>query len=480
MASPEAGPFARTGGLGDVMAALPDALARLGHEVKVFLPAYGNIDRTRHNVSDTGLTVEIPHNGRTEVATLSRARLTGGAEYYFIGHDDYFDREAYYLDPDTGKDYPDNDLRFAFFSRAVIETARKLELTPDIIHVHDWQAALISVYLKTIYADDPLFAATRTVLTIHNLGYQGLFDGDRFKRLDLPPELFYAATGALEYYTQVNFLKGGIVTADKITTVSRKYAEEIISGNEFGCGLEGVLKDRSEDLVGILNGVDYTTWSPSRDRLIPFRYRPTNLSGKKATKVELMREAGLPLRDRVPLVAVISRLADQKGIDLIAKAADGLFALGLQMIILGTGEEKYHRLLTELQERYPDQLKLYLKFDDRLAHTIEAGADIFLMPSRYEPCGLNQMYSLKYGTVPVVRKTGGLADTVSDYDINTGEGTGFVFDEYRPEAMLIAVARAVKVFGRRTAWSGIMKAGMALDFSWQRAALAYLEAVYQA
>jgi starch synthase len=412
---------------------------------------------------------------KVSVCLQQASRNHDSVDCYFVDYPDYFVRSGFYRDPGAVADYRDNDLRFALFARTVIEAVKRLNWTPDIIHVHDWQAALVPVYMKTAYLDDGFFAGAKTVLTIHNLGYQGLFEGDGFRQLGLPESLFYAATGALEYYGKVNFLKGGIVLADKITTVSEQYAREIVSSTELGCGLEGVLRDRSADLHGILNGVDYTVWSPSRDKLIPYRYRLSSLSGKRANRVELMKKAGLPLRDRVPLVAVISRLADQKGVDLITDSAAELFKLDLQMIVLGTGDEKYHLLLQKLQVRFPDQLKVYLEFDDALAHMIEAGADIFLMPSRYEPCGLNQLYSLKYGTVPVVRETGGLADTVTDFDPRTGEGTGFDFSDYTPQAMIEAVARAVELFPKRQAWKRLMKAGMKQDFSWRRSAAKYAE-----
>ncbi|MBU0983150.1 MAG: glycogen/starch synthase, partial [candidate division Zixibacteria bacterium] len=309
----------------------------------------------------------------------------------------------------------------------------------------------------------------------HNLGYQGLFDGDRFPRLGLPESMMTGMTGAMEFYKRSNFLKAGIVLADKVTTVSEQYAREIQSGEEFGFGLEGVLTNRAGDLHGIVNGVDYAVWAPSRDKHLPYRYNLSNLSGKRMTKVELLGKAGLPVRDKVPLVGIITRMASQKGMDLIIDGADELLSMNLQMIALGTGDKEYQDALKVLEAKYPDQLKVYLAFDDALAHRIEAGSDIFLMPSRYEPCGLNQMYSLKYGTVPVVRRVGGLADTVVDYDPTTGEGTGFVFDEYTSEAMLAAVRRAVTLYARRQKWVKLMKAGMRQDYSWTRSAGKYVK-----
>jgi len=273
----------------------------------------------------------------------------------------------------------------------------------------------------------------------------------------------------------MNFLKGGIATADWITTVSERYAQEIQSGPEFGCGLEGVLRERSARLTGILNGVDYLVWSPSRDKSIPFHYKLSNLSGKRQNKIELLRSAGLPMRPSAPLIGMVSRLTDQKGWDLVAQAADRLFAMNLQIVVLGNGEAKYQELLRELEKKYPGKLKAYLAFDDALAHQIEAAADMFLMPSRWEPCGLNQMYSLKYGTVPIVREVGGLADTIFPFDSETNDGNGFVFKEYTAEAMLDAVEQAVRLFGQKRTWSCLMKAGMAADFSWEASARKYAE-----
>jgi starch synthase len=474
--SSEVAPFARTGGLGDVLGALPAALARQGHEVVVCMPKYKQVSSAGMKIIQLDWTVPIPvgDNQYDMTAGLSKNRRTK-VTYCFIRNDRLFGRDELYRDLSTGNDYSDNDERFIFFARSVIEAIKKRDWKPDIVHCHDWQAALIPVYLESLYRNDPFFAGVKTVLTIHNLGYQGVFAAETFKKIGVSDELFYAVTGPLEFFGKVNFLKGGVVMADKISTVSHSYAQEIQSTDEFGAGLQDVLRSRSADLTGIVNGVDYTVWSPTRDKKVPYRYNLANLSGKKKTKIELINKAGLPVRDTTPLIGIISRLADQKGFDLIEEAADRLFAMDIQMILLGTGDEKYHVLFTDLEKKYPDKLKVYLTFDDSLAHWIEAGADMFLMPSRYEPCGLNQLYSLKYGTVPIVRKVGGLADTVVDFDPSTGNGTGFVFDDYSADAMLEAVGRAVDFFSHKRPWMKLMKAGMRQDFSWASSAVKYAE-----
>ncbi|MBN1212636.1 MAG: glycogen synthase GlgA [candidate division Zixibacteria bacterium] len=474
MVASEAAPYARTGGLGDVLGALPRALSHRGHQVKVFIPRYGSVDFDHFPVRTLDNSFEVDVDGKKYPVSFEACYdRRSNSETVFVNNKDFFDRSELYRDSGTGKDYTDNDERFIFFNRAVLEMLKAMNWQPDIIHVHDWQAGLIPVYLKTLYKDDSFFSVSRTILTIHNLGYQGVFEGKRYRKLGLPEELFYPVSGPFEFYEKVNFLKAAIIYADFVTTVSEKYAEEIQSTQELGAGLMDVLKERRASLRGIVNGVDYRLWSPSKDKKIPFRYNKNNLTGKRENRVILLNQAGLPHRDKVPLVGIISRLADQKGFDLIAESADKLFAMNLQMVVLGTGELKYHDLFIELEKRYPDKLKVYLTFDDDLAHLIEAGADMFLMPSRYEPCGLNQLYSLKYGTVPIVRAVGGLADTVVNYNPDTGQGTGFVFEKYSPETLVETVQRAISIFTRKKAWTKLMKAGMARDFSWAKAAEKY-------
>lgn len=474
IASSEIFPFAKTGGLADVSGFLPGVIAGLGHEVKTIMPRYDSIPNellsaARHdkslNIKLDGITHRLDLYRQTDMVTLS--------EQLFIANDHFFGRAGIYQDPATQKDYPDNDERFLFFCRGILESLKCIDWQPDIIHANDWQTALLPSFLATSEADDDFYADTATLFTIHNLAYQGLFPAKTFTKLNLAEELF-SPTGPFEFYKKTNYLKSAIWYADIINTVSDRYAQEIQSDPEYGCGLEGVLKSRSKDLHGIVNGVDYDEWSPEKDKYIPFKYSRLQLSGKRNNKVELVNRVGLPMRDHVPLIGIISRLADQKGFDLIEEAADELLSLDLQLVILGTGDKKYHTLLKQLQTKYPDKCAAILNYDNDLAHLIEAGADMFLMPSRYEPCGLNQLYSLKYGTVPIVRKTGGLADTIEDFDPVTKEGTGFVFEKYDADEMIAAIKRALAIFPKKRIWRTIAKAGMKKDFSWNRSAQKYI------
>jgi len=477
-ASPEVVPFVKTGGLADVAGMLPRVLARRGHDIKVVMPRYSLIpDRLTHDIHiDREFSLEI--DGRERSVEIGRKKAGADEpEYIFVGNEEFFDRCALYVDPGTGRDYTDNDNRFIFFCRAILEYLKKSGWSPDIVHANDWQTALLPTYLATSLKDDPFYKSARTVFTIHNLAYQGTFPPTSFRRIGLDEKLFYA-TGPFEFWGKVNFMKSAIHYAAVINTVSEGYAREIRSSEEYGCGLEGVLDSRSDDLYGIVNGVDYSEWSPGRDKFIPFQYHVNSLSGKRRNKVELINRLELPFRDYAPLIGMITRLADQKGLDLVEKAADDLFALDIQMVVLGTGDDKYHQLLSDLESRYPDKLKALLTYDNEMAHWIEAGADMFLMPSRYEPCGLNQLYSLKYGTPPVVRATGGLADTITDVDEKSGTGTGFVFEKYDPDEMLAAIKRAVAIYPKTRKWRRIVKEGMRQDFSWARSADKYLE-LYQ-
>lgn len=474
IATSEMVPFAKTGGLGDVCGALPEHFAKAGHQVKVFLPKFQSTNKFTGQMTKLDIAHEIAINGKKyELSCYSIKNNKLPLEIIFIANDSLFDRPELYMDTTTSKDYTDNDDRFIFFNQAVLHVAKELSFKPDIAHAHDWQAALIPSFLKLNYADDPFYKDCKSVLTIHNLAFHGMFPNNSFAKLGFSDELFYP-TSPFEFYGKVNFLKAAIAHADKITTVSQTYAKEIQT-EEFGCGLDGVLRERASDISGILNGVDYTIWSPTRDAEISHTFRVQNLSGKKINKIELLNEAKLPVRDKTPLIGIISRLSDQKGFDLIEEIAEKLFSLDIQLILLGTGDKKYHTLFTELEKKYTDKCKAYLTFDNSLAHKIEAGSDIFLMPSKYEPCGLNQMYSLKYGTIPIVRKVGGLADSVIPYNDTDQTGTGFVFDSYDSSELFESIKEAVDLFGVRRKWTKLMKRAMQADFSWDASASKYLE-----
>jgi starch synthase len=467
-AASECVPFSKTGGLADVVGALPRALAELGHSVTVYLPRY---QHTKINAVRTALrSVSVPFADQYRFCSVLDGGKQSGVQFYFIDYPPFFDREGLYGTP--AGDYPDNAERFALFSRAVLEASKVLGV-PDIFHCHDWQTALIPVLLRTVYAADPAFRDTATVFTIHNIGYQGVFPADRLPLLMLPEDLF--SIPRMEFWGKINFLKGGLVFADRITTVSRKYSQEIQTP-EFGFGLEGVLRGRAGDLSGILNGVDYNEWSPEKDKLILTQYSLGTIESKHGCKRDLLRQFGLEgANPELPVIGIVSRLAGQKGFDLIAEIADELSQMPLIMTVLGSGESRYEELFRDLSFRFPDKFALRTGYDNALAHKIEAGSDMFLMPSRYEPCGLNQIYSLKYGTVPIVRATGGLDDTIESWDPATARGTGFKFTGYTGEELLATVHTALAVFSDRAAWKKLMMNGMVKDFSWNASAREYVK-----
>ena len=460
MIGSEAVPFAKTGGLADVLGALPLSLARLGWDVTLVMPRYRGIaapqeiDRTTIAIGperfDVGFCVKPLDANRSN----ARAVLIDCPRLY--------DRSGVY--GDDHNDYPDNALRFALLSRGALEFSARQGVRPTVVHAHDWQAGLAPVYLKSIYASNPVLGGAPTVFTIHNLAYQGLFEATWAPRLDLPAS--FMSSDGLEFWGQVSLLKAGINGSEAVTTVSARYAHEIQTP-EFGFGFEGVLQRRSSVLSGILNGVDVDQWNPERDPHLPASYTAADLSGKKRAKTALLERLGLT-NDARPLIGMISRMVDQKGLDLIAALAAELPVLGATFAILGTGEPKYQDFWRGLAARYPDRIGVYVGFDESLAHLIEGGADIFMMPSRFEPCGLNQMYSLRYGTVPVVREVGGLADTVQD------GVTGFVFQKYTSEALLQTLRRAVEAFGDQPKWRALQQAGMRQDHSWDRSAREYV------
>jgi len=469
-ASSEVTPFAKTGGLADVSASLPEAMASLDHQVRVVMPLYRSVKEGNFNLKEAGV-IKIPSGEGGLQDKVFFLEEKPNLLIYFIKNDKFFDRSSLYGTSEG--DYPDNADRFIFFSRGVLHLAQMIDFQPDLIHCNDWQTGLVPVYLRTVHKDDPFFRETKILFTIHNLAYQGLFPPkDYLAASGLPPGVF--SVEGLEYYGQMNFMKGGIVFSDIITTVSEKYAEEIRTP-EYSYGLDGVLQSRSSDVYGVLNGVDYGAWSPETDPHIAANYSQGNLSGKRKCKDDLRNIFDLTGGQNVPIIGMISRLADQKGFDLLFKAVGELLKMDLALVLLGTGDKKYEDLFAELGKKHKGRFGVKVAFDNVLAHKIEAGSDMFLMPSRYEPCGLNQMYSLKYGTIPVVRATGGLDDTIKDFNPETGEGNGFKFVEYSSLALVEKIKKALAIFQNKKLWENLVKNAMKEDFSWKKSALRYEE-----
>jgi starch synthase len=475
LATSEAVPFAKTGGLADVCGALPIELGRLGHQVSVIMPAYRSVFRSGVPIEPTGINLSIPVGRKTVTGKLQLSHFPGtDVPVYFVDRPEYFDREDLYQS--AGRDFPDNCERFVFFSRAVLEAVRQLDLNVDILHCNDWQTGLVPAYHKIEYRGVPRFERTASLLTVHNLAYQGTFW--HWDMLLTGLDWKYFNWQQMEFFGQLNLLKTGLVFADAISTVSPRYAEEIQTA-PLGAGLEGVLQQRRNALSGIINGVDYSQWNPQTDTQIPANYGAANSrEGKTKCRAALQQEFNLP-RDNggAPLVAFVGRLAEQKGIDLIVSAIqEWVQSTGVQWIVLGTGDPKYQEQLQTLAQRHPQKVAVRFEFSERLAHQIEAGADMFLMPSRFEPCGLNQLYSLKYGTVPVVRATGGLVDTVTnvtDETLANGTATGFSFHDYSAFALSETLRRAVGLYSRPEVWNKIVVAGMQQDWSWGRSAREY-------
>jgi starch synthase len=463
-AASEGLPFSKTGGLADVIEALPKALVAQGHELAVVLPRYRGI-KTSMVVMPS---VTIPLGSRLRFPSIADGTMLNGVRYFFVDDPGYFDRDGIY--GGSAGDFPDNAERFSEFCRATIEIAKHV-WPADVIHCHDWQTALVPTLLRSLYSTDPLVKDIPVIFTIHNLGYQGQFPVAVLDRAGIPPEVYHPA--GIEYYGDVNLLKGGLVYSDYLTTVSKKYAEEIQTP-EFGYGLDGVVRSRRDHVVGILNGVDYSVWNPEKDKLIAATYSAKDLTGKHICKKDLLEIFGLsPEYEIRPVLGIVSRFADQKGFDLIAAIAKELMQEDIILTILGTGDRRYEELFETLANEFPGRVGVRIGYDNELAHKIEAGADMFLMPSRYEPCGLNQIYSLKYGTVPIVRATGGLDDTVESFDVQHGTGTGFKFEPYTGAALLDAVRMALHHFADERIWKRIQLNGMSKDFSWKRPATEY-------
>jgi starch synthase len=469
-AASECVPYVKTGGLAEVVGAVPRGVVKLGHHATVYLPYYRQVREHTPEKKPAIASLTIPFQYYNRFAAILDGGVHDGVQFYFVDCPELFDRESLYSTP--AGDYPDNWERFGLFSRAVVEAAKQLGV-PNIFHVHDWQAAMIPVYLRTVYYFDPALQNAGTVLTIHNAGYQGWFPPQTTERLLLPWEIF--TMDRVEYYNTFNFLKGGIVYSDAITTVSRKYAEEIQTP-EFGDGLDGVLRKRAADLYGILNGVDYKEWNPASDHNIAAHYTAENLEGKRECRRDLLHAFGAShVSNETPVLGIVSRFATQKGFDLIAQIAPRLLAGDVLLIALGTGEAYYEGLFRAMQDQYEGKAAVKIAYDSALAHKIEAGSDIFLMPSRYEPCGLNQFYSMKYGTVPVVHATGGLDDTVEEWDPATQTGTGFKFRDQTPEAFSAALDKAMDLFrADKRSWMKIMRNGMAKDYTWEEPAAEYV------
>jgi starch synthase len=470
-AASEGVPYSKTGGLADVIGALPKAVAAMGHDVTVFLPRYKQTRLKQERIAIRNLTV--PMQDYLLFCQIIDGGKHDGVQFYFVDHPEFTFRDGLY--GDSRGDYPDNAERFNMFCRAVIESSKRFGV-PDVFHVHDWQTSLIPVLLRSLYAYDGDFVRTGTVLTIHNIGYQGLFPNTVMPKLLLPWSLF--TMDGLEFYDKVNFLKGGIVYSDYVTTVSRTYAREIQT-YEFAFGLADTVRKKKNRLIGIVNGVDYGEWDPAADRYIPATFSTEDLSGKAKCKLALLEEYGIP-KDKAewPVVGVISRFAAQKGFDLMEAALPQLLAEDMVLVVLGTGEPHYQAMFRQLSTRFHDRLCVKIAYDNRLAHLVEAGSDIFLMPSHYEPCGLTQIYSMRYGTVPVVRATGGLEDTVEQWDPETKTGTGFKFVAYRPKDLRAAMREAIAAFEDKVSWKRLMLNGMTQNFSWNAPAKEYAE-VYE-
>lgn len=440
-------PFVKTGGLADVAGSLPPHLKKLKTDIRIVMPKYGS----------------IKEKGQ-------KAKLGRNIPVYFIKNAQYFDRP--YLYGTEKGDYLDNLDRFSFYCKSVLELLKKENFKPDVIHCHDWQSALVPVYLKTIYKDDPFYKNIKTVFTIHNMAYQGVFPKDQYPKIGLGWEYFNIE--GFEFYGMVNLMKAALIFADFITTVSPTYSNEIQSP-EFGCKLEGVLSKRKDSLAGILNGIDYDEWNPKTDKELFKKYSSGQAASKVFNKTGLQKECGLLVNPDVPLLGLVGRLAHQKGLDILAEKIDQLCSMNLQFVLLGTGDEVYHKIMQDIAKKYPKNTSINIRFDNILAKKIYAGSDMFLMPSRYEPCGLGQLISLRYGTIPVVRKTGGLADTISEFNPSTHQGNGFIFEQYSSEELFNTIKRALDVYGDKKLWLSLVKKAMENDFSWGNSAKEYIK-----
>jgi starch synthase len=470
--SSECAPYAKTGGLADVVGALPKYLAAQGVDVKVFIPKYDSIDEKKFGLSymDSIGEMKVRVAGSPRSVYVHRAAVPGSTvEIYFIDCREYFFRGKIYTEE------WDEDERFILLNKAVIELCQRLRWAPDVFHCNDWQTGLLPVFVKDNYSWDRMFDHSAFLYSIHNIGYQGRFSFDTVMKAELRAE--YGKGGILDFDNSFCMMKGGIIFSEVVSTVSETYAQEVLT-SEFGSGMEEILRLRANDFFGVLNGIDAEEWNPATDKHIPFHYTIDNLANKKENKRFLLEKTPLKYDENIPVIGIISRLVEQKGFDLIADAIDGLMAMDAQWVILGSGKERFENLFTAMSAALPRKCWTYLGFNNELAHLIEAGADMFLMPSHYEPCGLNQMYSLRYGTVPIVRKTGGLADTVHDWHEYCARGqrtgNGFSFHDATGAALQSTVRRAIDSFHLPDEWATIQRNGMAGDFSWEHSAKEYI------
>ncbi len=465
--SAEVFPYAKTGGLADVAGSLPKAIRRLGHDIRIVMPRYGFVDRERWGLREVIPSLAVPFGEGTETAVVYEAQLDD-VPVYMVDNARFFDRDGIYA-------YPDDAERFIFFSRAALELARALDWRPHIVHCNDWHTALVPNWLKTVYRDDPFWQGTRTVFTIHNLAYQGVFGFRVLEVAGLARYGFIAHPQLSRWNHVVHFMGRGLIFADMITTVSPRYAREIMTP-EFGAGLDPILRDREDTVVGILNGIDVEEWNPATDAHLSRTYDVNTLDTRKENRRALLEEVHLPVDEDGPVFGFIGRLTEQKGIDLLTQVTgDAVRYLGARFVFLGTGEERWQALLQAAADRHPEHVRAYFTFNNPLAHRIYAGVDVLLMPSRFEPCGLNQMIAMRYGAVPLVREVGGLADTVQDFDPRTGRGNGFTFREYEAQALYTALVRAAETWKHRGVWRRLQERGMGTDFSWSRSAHQYVD-----
>ena len=473
--SSEIEPFAKTGGLADVSSALPQMIKEHGHDIRVMMPRYGTISDRKFKLHDVIRLKELqlPIGNSIKVANVNSSFISNlkiKVQVYLLANKELYGRNGIYSSATTLKEFPDNDERYIFFARGVLETLKRLGWQPDIIHCNDWQTGLIPAYMKTLYADDPFFIPIKTIFTIHNLHYQGNFPANSFSKTNLPPSLLSKVQ--VNNNSQYSFMKAGLEFADIITTVSPQYAKEICEDKETSNGLHEVISKRKRKLFGILNGIDYNIWNPEIDPIISKRYNFDTIDSKFDNKLELIDKFNLKGEESTPIIGIISRLVPEKGIDIILSALPELMKLKLRIVMLGTGKPEFTKLFSEAEKKYKGQFSFKAAFDPILAHMIEAGSDFYLMPSKYEPCGLNQMYSMRYGTIPIVRATGGLIDTVIDN--SKSGGTGFTFTKYSSEELVITVERALKVYSQPSAWRKLIKNAMQKDYSWKTSANKYI------